>query len=334
MEQTNTKSTKTRILFTLLFILLIMFFFSTNVKADSSPSFTSTSLEEEEGVLGYLSLYSYDNFESLGHAWMTFYNSSSTRIKIGKRDVLPKNEMAFGTWKNSFHNGIFYNIESSRYHYEDYYEGRVSLTIKITSEDQIKTINDYISANDYWKYFKNCSYFASNLWNKLSSDKVYAGKIPKPSTLIKSMKQYDYYEINREIKEPIEPVIYTYKNNIEYSSPQSTASHDGVVNRPVAIIFIILLIAAFTTLFYLKKIKLVFRILYFITLPVYAYFTYFFIIYTKFGFMHSINSTKFIVVNDISMIAFLISQFIIVLLLTLGIIYNKFILPKKQPKLV
>jgi len=38
--------------------------------------------------------------------------------------------------------------------------------------NQLKTINNFIKNNDDWSLTRNCSYFAANIWNKVSDDKL------------------------------------------------------------------------------------------------------------------------------------------------------------------
>lgn len=82
----------------------------------------------------------------------------------------------------------------------DAYDGRVSLTMNITSSN-LTTINNFIKDNDSWSVTNNCSSFASKLWNKVasSSNQVKAGSPNTPNALTDSIKSKSGYKKNKAV---------------------------------------------------------------------------------------------------------------------------------------
>ena len=78
-------------------------------------------------VVGILTVFSSINgasssysFETLGHSWISFYNSTSSTLKIGAYNVAPMEEVTIGKWNidpnepEYNHRGIWYNREAEK----------------------------------------------------------------------------------------------------------------------------------------------------------------------------------------------------------------------------
>lgn len=147
------------------------------------------------------------SWNSSGHAFLLFRNISSSKIKIGGLNVNIGDDITFGTWGNkSQHTGIWYNLESYFVNEQNAYTNRVSLSVNVTSSD-IEKINTYISENDKWSVFSNCSSFAVGVWNMISSTKLSAGSPNTPTSLRGSIMKQSNYELGRRIAYTI-PVGY------------------------------------------------------------------------------------------------------------------------------
>lgn len=138
---------------------------------------------------------------NLGHSFLSVENISSETITIGKVEVAPNETISIGTWSIKAHFGVWYNVESN--YIKDYnkYDGRISITAGISSEDTEK-MNNFILAHDYWSPINNCSNFALNLWNTVAEEdeELVRPFIYSPSKIAKALKNFEGYETNREIK--------------------------------------------------------------------------------------------------------------------------------------
>ena len=138
---------------------------------------------------------------NLGHSFLSVENISSETITIGKVEVAPNETISIGTWSSKAHFGVWYNVESN--YIKDYnkYDGRISITAGISSQDTEK-MNKFILAHDYWSPTNNCSNFALNLWNTVAEEdeELVRPFIYSPSKIAKALKNFEGYETNREIK--------------------------------------------------------------------------------------------------------------------------------------
>ena len=106
---------------------------------------------------------------NLGHAFVVIENNTSENLNIGKYTLKSGRAVTVGTWSIAEHFGIWYNVENNYIKYCNKYDGRVSLSKEINIED-LEKINSFISTHDRWGVFKNCGYFATNLWNEVAKD--------------------------------------------------------------------------------------------------------------------------------------------------------------------
>lgn len=161
----------------------------------------------DSGDVIKLTLFTYDGkgeshfgLMNLGHTFLSFENLSDEAIAIGNMTLDSGDEIALGTWSVKSHFGIWYNLEGN--YSRDYrkYDGRISVSIGVTL-DEVKKINEYISKNDHWSVFKNCSYFALNLYNLVASDSEYIDTpvIYTPAYIASKIKLFDTYETNKVI---------------------------------------------------------------------------------------------------------------------------------------
>ena len=187
------------------FILIMIACF---VFASCSVNTTKHKTSVTSSDVALLTLFTFDGKKeskfglfNLGHSFLSVENISSETITIGKVEVAPNETISIGTWSIKAHFGVWYNVESN--YIKDYnkYDGRISITAGISSEDTEK-MNNFILAHDYWSPINNCSNFALNLWNTVAEEdeELVRPFIYSPSKIAKALKNFEGYETNREIK--------------------------------------------------------------------------------------------------------------------------------------
>ncbi len=131
-----------------------------------------------------------------GHAWITVKNNSTYAIMIGKMSISPNTGVSLGTWGNTSHVGLYYNLEYNR---AQAFAGRVSYSRNIFSS---QWDNDYVLENDEWSLLDNCSNFAVGLWNSMLSSQYeisFNGSLPTPANVKNRLLQFSGYETNATI---------------------------------------------------------------------------------------------------------------------------------------
>ncbi|MBE5738831.1 MAG: hypothetical protein E7354_03815 [Clostridiales bacterium] len=181
--------------------------------------------EVAEGDVVKLTLFTYDGkgeshfgLMNLGHTFLSFENISGETMTIGGMEVVSGETIAVGTWSVASHFGIWYNLEGNYIDEHDKYNGRVSVTIGLNSEDMIK-VNDFIKENDRWNPLKNCSFFALNLYNLVASEteSIPTPLIYTPTYIAKHIKAFDSYETNKPLVCEDKFGYYDGETYVEYS---------------------------------------------------------------------------------------------------------------------
>lgn len=168
----------------------------------SIPAFAA----ETATTVGTLTIFSSNDggsssWNTSGHAFLSFENTSSSSITIGGLTVAAGDEITFGTWGNqSAHSGIWYNLESYFIHNQNAYSNRVSLSESVTQAD-VNEINTIIANNDTWALLNNCSSFAVKVWNKVASTSLSAGSPNTPTSLMSSIRSKTGYQTGRAVQE-------------------------------------------------------------------------------------------------------------------------------------
>ena len=189
-------------IFTLCLLLVLSMITLTACKQEHHK----TLIEASDTAL--LTLYTFDGSSestmglfNLGHAFVSIENISEVTIKIGKNTLEPHEAITIGTWSIKAHFGVSYNVESNYINNHNKYDGRISVTCGINSND-IATISKFIDNNDYWSPLHNCSQFALNLWNSVAStdEELVTPVIYSPGKIAKSLKNFEVYETNRQIE--------------------------------------------------------------------------------------------------------------------------------------
>lgn len=169
-----------------------------------SCSVTAFAAEPRATTVGTLTIFASNDggsssWNTSGHAFISFKNTSSSSITVGGLSVGAGHEITIGTWGNkSGHVGIWYNLESYFVNNQDSYSNRVSLSMSVTQAN-VDTINTLISKNDSWSALNNCSSFAVKIWNAVSSKTLSAGTPNTPTSLMSSIKAKSGYETGRAI---------------------------------------------------------------------------------------------------------------------------------------
>lgn len=188
-------------------LLICIIISSLTLVACGSNNDRTYSLSISDGDVAKLSLFIFDGdgegklgLMNLGHAFLSIENISDEPIHILTKNINAGETISFGTWSILQHFGVWYNVESNYIVQHDKYNGRLSITIGVNSED-IEILSKFISTHDRWNPICNCSNFALNLWNTVaeSSEKIDKPLIYTPSYIAGEVKKFDGYEINKVI---------------------------------------------------------------------------------------------------------------------------------------
>lgn len=166
--------------------------------------------------VGILTLYSSTGSSSsfvgsgLGHAFLSFKNTSAVIQVVGVYSVSPQEEITFGKWGNTGnygHIGVWYNLEAYLQNQKNAFAERVSMSIYIT-EAELDSISDMILDQDhkYSLYGDNCVDFAVDVWYETSSIYVLSTGYSEtsvsyslPRTLMNSMQTTGESQTGRSI---------------------------------------------------------------------------------------------------------------------------------------
>ncbi len=99
-----------------------------------------------------------------GHSWLYFENVSNQPVHIAAYELLPGEGVSVGSYcgfSNGF--GVYYNIEA----YKGNYDGICAKSTMLASQE-LETVNDKICNNNFWEFFFNCVFFATNVWNSVA----------------------------------------------------------------------------------------------------------------------------------------------------------------------
>ena len=128
-----------------------------------------------------------------GHSWITVMNNSPDTIQIGKMSLLPSTGVALGTWRNTNHHGIYYNLEYYLGNQTSELLGRVSYSRNIFAS---QWNNSYVLTHDNWTYHDNCAYFAAGLWNSMLADQYqisFGNSWPTPTIVKNRILEFSGY---------------------------------------------------------------------------------------------------------------------------------------------
>ncbi len=209
-------------------ILCVCFCFLTGC----TPSDIPKEIVDTPNSIGEFTIFTHTGIKedlpllfNLGHSYLAFTNTSANVVDLSGYACQPNEMVCIGTWSISQHFGVWYNVESNYNNHDKHYEGRLSLTKKVTSED-IATINEYIKNNNTWNPLKNCSNFALNCWNSVAKDseKLTKPLIYTPKHLANEIKKFDNYEIDKPMNtkdtfgwfDDSKYVSHTFKGEAEY----------------------------------------------------------------------------------------------------------------------
>ena len=210
----------------LICIMTLSLYINTSYVATSSLSNFDYKFDDEPGIsdkyAANVSLYCYPGAGSnladdaikrnFGHAFVVIQNLKTDLIKIGKMSVNMYKYISIGKWKIEEHQGIWYNIELSR---DDIKSSSDMIYLnEYITDNQLNELNTYlcdVKIDTYDKFNDNCSTFAINIWNKISTRKVDAGQVNSPLYLYNSMENYDYLKNSNM---PYENRVGYYTNDV------------------------------------------------------------------------------------------------------------------------
>ena len=165
---------------------------------------TKAHASSVSGVI-QLSIYSRYSGNDLGHAWLVIENGTDEPYNFYNAVIFPGETFSIGTWgnrkdpdTNETYHGAWLNLEA----YYQSYDNTASLTITITPS-QLATVSKKCISMNRWDALKNCSYFASEIWNTVAprnmkvSAHVFAVPGSFPHLLKSSIMSVSGYQTNR-----------------------------------------------------------------------------------------------------------------------------------------
>lgn len=108
----------------------------------------------------------------LGHAWIYIENIAECELKVGCYDLKPDNGVSVGTFllSRSDGGGVYYNVEA--YCANKWgLRNQSWLKTELTKKQLIK-VSDRIKAFNWWGIYLNCTFYAAEIWNCVSSKKI------------------------------------------------------------------------------------------------------------------------------------------------------------------
>ena len=136
------------------------------------------------------------NPSDTGHTFLTFLNTTTSNITVGRHTVAPNKMVSIGKFgKFDEYKGAFYNVETSRKERKNWYTGAKSIYMELTAS-QLQTISTYLKNNQsgYSLIGNNCSTYAVRAWNSLLStnDDQYIDHYASPTTVYQEIENIGY----------------------------------------------------------------------------------------------------------------------------------------------
>ncbi len=122
-----------------------------------------------------------------GHSWIYVKNTTSEPFKIFDYEVKPQEGISFGTTGHPKMSatGIWVNLEGYNRNYSD----NISITTDFYFED-LEYLETYLTHHNKWTLLYNCTTFACQLWNNLSSGDYYTVHSITPKGLYRDLDNY------------------------------------------------------------------------------------------------------------------------------------------------
>lgn len=204
----------------------------------------TTYAAENNGViqLSIYSMYGDDSSASssgggLGHAWLVIENGTNNNYSFYNTTLSAGETVSIGTWGNvedpdtgDVYKGAWLNLEA---YYGWGTASTASLTITITAEQLSAVSAKCIEMND-WTLIKNCSYFASKVWNSVAPSDMqvssYFFPANFPSTLKNNIEDVDGHQTNRAFAYNDYIGYCTNSTTFKYIAPNRLASGSSSSN--------------------------------------------------------------------------------------------------------
>ena len=107
------------------------------------------------------------------HTWVYFENLSNQKLKVGLYSLPPGEGVSVGCYAASRADGygIYYNVES--YCADKFGQsGWLSISKEITKSQLQKATDKILNIRNGWDFIFNCMYFAFQVWNAATGDKL------------------------------------------------------------------------------------------------------------------------------------------------------------------
>ena len=108
----------------------------------------------------------------LGHAWIYIESDINGEMPVGCYTLKPYQGVSMGTFllSRSDGPGLYYNVET--YCGEKWgLKNQSWLGMNLTKKQLIK-VSERVKQWNYWDFYFNCTFFASEIWNCVSSKKI------------------------------------------------------------------------------------------------------------------------------------------------------------------
>ncbi len=162
-------------------------------------NFGSSKVTKDSKKIGTMSLYTspipYPAPSRLtGHSWIYIYNTSDKPFFVNNTFVPVNDGVSIGTTANPAmpHLGVWLNVEGYNINYLE----NVSIEKDFYEED-LEYLETYLKYHDKWNLIYNCAYFASELWNNLSTDTTENIRAITPIGLQFKIMEEDNYQVNK-----------------------------------------------------------------------------------------------------------------------------------------
>lgn len=135
--------------------------------------------------------------KDLGHTFLTFLNTSTANITVGRHTVAPNKMVSigkFGRFKE--YDGAFYNAETNRKERLGWYAIDRSIYMELTAS-QLSTVSTYLKNHQagYLEFGDNCACYAAKAWNSVlsASDSKYINHFGLPELVYQDITDIGYY---------------------------------------------------------------------------------------------------------------------------------------------
>lgn len=153
------------------------------------------------------------------HSFIYIKNISKNNLSILGLGIRPGKGVTVGTFGNRKDGkGIYLNLEGKYIREENAYQGRISLTRRITQKELNKMLG-VMKASNKWSETKNCAWFATEAWNSIApkKDKFSWSAIKNPAGLSLKIKKKKGFVYRKKVNVEVSKTYRVYKKTKKYT---------------------------------------------------------------------------------------------------------------------